>query len=223
MQPRMHESWLEVLGDELEAPSMLALREFLVAEVAAGRRFYPPAELVFNALALTPLDDVRVVILGQDPYHGAGQAMGLCFSVPVGVALPPSLRNVYDELERDVGVPRPTTGDLTPWAERGVLLLNAVLTVSPGKPASHAGKGWEQFTTRAIRELSDRSEGIVFLLWGKYAQQKGEVVDASRHHVLKAAHPSPYSVDGFRGCSHFSRAEALLAEGGREPIDWSLP
>ena len=159
MQPRMHESWLEVLGDELEAPSMLALREFLVAEVAAGRRFYPPAELVFNALALTPLDDVRVVILGQDPYHGAGQAMGLCFSVPVGVALPPSLRNVYDELERDVGVPRPTTGDLTPWAERGVLLLNAVLTVSPGKPASHAGKGWEQFTTRAIRELSDRSAG----------------------------------------------------------------
>jgi uracil-DNA glycosylase len=218
----MHESWLEVLGDELEQPSMQALRDFLVSEVTAGRSFYPPAELVFNALALTPLDEVRVVILGQDPYHGAGQAMGLCFSVPPQVPLPPSLRNIYDELVRDVGVPRPTTGDLTPWAERGVLLLNAVLTVSPGKPASHAGKGWEQFTTRAIRELSDRGTGVVFLLWGKYAQQKGEVVDGSRHHVLKAAHPSPYSVDGFRSCGHFSRANALLVEGGREPIDWSL-
>ena len=185
----MHESWREVLGDELEQPSMQSLRDFLVSEVTAGRRFYPPAELVFNALALTPLDAVRVVILGQDPYHGAGQAMGLCFSVPPRVPLPPSLRNVYDELERDLGVPRPTTGDLTPWAERGVLLLNAVLTVSPGKPASHAGKGWEEFTTRAIRELSDRRTGVVFLLWGKYAQQKGEVVDTSRHHVLKAAHP----------------------------------
>ena len=219
----MHESWLEVLGDELEQPSMQSLRDFLVAEMTAGRRFYPPAELVFNALALTPLDAVRVVILGQDPYHGAGQAMGLCFSVPPQVPLPPSLRNVYDELQRDVGVPRPTTGDLTPWAERGVLLLNAVLTVSPGKPASHAGKGWEEFTTRAIRELSDRRTGVVFLLWGKYAQQKGEVVDTSRHHVLKAAHPSPYSVDGFRGCGHFSRANALLADGGREPVDWRLP
>jgi uracil-DNA glycosylase len=138
----MHESWLAVLGDELEQPHMRELRAFLVSEVAAGRRFYPPADKVFNALSLTPLDDVRVVILGQDPYHGAGQAMGLCFSVPAGVPLPPSLRNIYAELVTDTGVSRPTTGDLTPWAERGVLLLNAVLTVSPGKPASHAGKGW---------------------------------------------------------------------------------
>ena len=202
---------------------MQELRAFLRAEKDAGRSFYPASSLVFNALETTPFDEVRVVILGQDPYHGARQAMGLCFSVPAGVALPPSLRNVYDELVRDLGIERPTTGDLTPWAERGVLLLNAVLTVSPGKPASHAGKGWEQFTTRAIRELSDRRTGVVFLLWGKYAQQKGEVVDGSRHHVLKAAHPSPYSVDGFRGCGHFSRANALLVEGGREPIDWSLP
>ena len=219
----MHESWLAVLGDELEGPSMQALRVFLVDEVAAGRRFYPPPGLVFNALELTPFDDVRVVVLGQDPYHGAGQAMGLCFSVPSGVPLPPSLRNIYDELVRDLGVARPTTGDLTPWAERGVLLLNAVLTVSPGKPASHAGKGWEQFTSRAIRELSDRREGVVFLLWGRYAQQKGEVVDASRHHVLTAAHPSPYSVDGFRGCAHFSRANALLEEASLPAVDWSLP
>ncbi len=220
----MHESWRAVLGDELEQPHMQELRAFLVAEVAAGRRFYPPADRVFNALELTPFDQVRVVILGQDPYHGAGQAMGLCFSVPDGVPLPPSLRNIYEELARDVGVPRPTTGDLTPWAERGVLLLNAVLTVSPGKPASHAGKGWEVFTDRAIRELSDRREGIVFLLWGRYAQNKGAIVDTARHHVLTAAHPSPYSAaSGYFGCCHFSRANALLEGAGRAPIDWRLP
>ena len=220
----MHESWRAVLGDELEQPHMQELRAFLVAEVAAGRRFYPPADRVFNALELTPFDQVRVVILGQDPYHGPGQAMGLCFSVPDGVPLPPSLRNIYEELARDVGVPRPTTGDLTPWAERGVLLLNAVLTVSPGKPASHAGKGWEVFTDRAIRELSDRREGIVFLLWGRYAQNKGAIVDTARHHVLTAAHPSPYSAaNGYFGCCHFSKANALLEGAGRAPIDWRLP
>ena len=224
MQPRMHESWLAVLGDDLEQPYMTELRSFLVAEVEAGRRFYPPADRVFNALALTPFDDVRVVILGQDPYHGAGQAMGLCFSVPAGVRPPPSLQNILAELESDLGLARPATGDLTPWAERGVLLLNAVLTVSPGKPASHAGKGWERFTDRAIAALSENREGVVFLLWGRHAQQKGAVVDASRHHVLTAAHPSPYSAaNGFFGCRHFSRANTLLAEGGQAPVDWSLP
>jgi uracil-DNA glycosylase len=224
MQPRMHESWLAVLGDELEQPYMTDLRSFLVAEVEAGRRFYPPADRVFNALSLTPFDDVRVVILGQDPYHGAGQAMGLCFSVPTGVRPPPSLQNIHAELESDLGLARPATGDLTPWAERGVLLLNAVLTVSPGKPASHAGKGWERFTDRAIAALSEHREGVVFLLWGRHAQQKGAVVDASRHHVLTAAHPSPFSAaNGFFGCRHFSRANTLLAEGGRAPVDWSLP
>jgi uracil-DNA glycosylase len=224
MQPRMHESWLAVLGDELEQPYMTDLRSFLVAEVEAGRRFYPPADRVFNALSLTPFDDVGVVILGQDPYHGAGQAMGLCFSVPAGVRPPPSLQNIHAELESDLGLARPATGDLTPWAERGVLLLNAVLTVSPGKPASHAGKGWERFTDRAIAALSEHREGVVFLLWGRHAQQKGAVVDASRHHVLTAAHPSPYSAaNGFFGCRHFSRANTLLAEGGRAPVDWSLP
>jgi len=219
----MHESWLAVLGDELEQPSMQSLRAFLVEEVAAGRGFYPSADRVFNALSLTPFDAVRVVVLGQDPYHGRGQAMGLCFSVPPGVPAPPSLQNIHKELGSDLGLPQPSSGDLTPWAERGVLLLNAVLTVSPGKPASHAGKGWEQFTDRAIRELSDRREGIVFLLWGRYAQQKGAVVDTARHHVLTAPHPSPYSAaNGFFGCRHFSRANELLAAGGAEPLDWAL-
>src|SRR6476619_3169409 len=193
----MHESWLAVLGDELEQPYMTELRDFLVAEVAAGRRFYPPADRVFNALALTPFDDVRVVILGQDPYHGAGQAMGLCFSVPAGIRPPPSLQNIHAELESDLGLARPATGDLTPWAERGVLLLNAV--------------------------LSEHREGVVFLLWGRHAQQKGAVVDASRHHVLTAAHPSPYSAaNGFFGCRHFSRANALLTADGRDAVDWAL-
>lgn len=220
----MHESWLAVLADELEKPHMAELRAFLLSEVAAGRRFYPPPDRVFNALALTPFGEVRVVILGQDPYHGAGQAMGLCFSVPNGVPLPPSLRNIYEELARDVGIPLPTSGDLTPWAEQGVLLLNAVLTVSPGRPASHAGKGWEVFTDRVIRELSERRDGIVFLLWGRYAQTKGAIVDTTRHHVLQAAHPSPYSAaNGYFGCRHFSQANSLLTQAGREPIDWRLP
>lgn len=219
----MHPSWLAVLADELASPPLQGLREFLRAEVAAGRGFYPPADRVFEALARTALDDVRVVILGQDPYHGRGQAMGLCFSVPAGVPQPPSLQNIFKELESDLGVPRGTTGDLTPWADRGVLLLNAVLTVSPGKPASHAGRGWEQLTDRVIAELSARRDGVVFLLWGRYAQQKGGIVDRMRHHVLTAAHPSPYSATtGFFGCRHFSKANGLLEAAGVAPIDWSL-
>lgn len=223
MQPQMDPSWLEAVGDELESSEMQALRTFLTAEVAAGRGFYPPAPLVFNALRLTPVDDVRVVILGQDPYHGPGQAMGLSFSVPAGVAQPPSLRNIFTELQSDLDLQPPATGDLTAWAEQGVLLLNAVLTVAPRSPASHAGKGWEGFTSRVIAELSARREGVVFLLWGRYAQQKGEIVDATRHHVLTAAHPSPYSAsNGFFGCRHFSRANALLEAGGSPPVDWRL-
>jgi len=219
----MDPSWLEAVGDELETPAMQDLRAFLAAEVTTGRRFFPPGRLVFNALQLTPVDSVRVVILGQDPYHGQGQAMGLSFSVPPGVAPPPSLRNIFVELGTDLSLPIPATGDLTPWAKRGVLLLNSVLTVAPRSPASHAGKGWEAFTDRVIAELSARREGIVFLLWGRYAQQKGTIVDATRHHVLTAAHPSPYSASsGFFGCRHFSRANALLEEGGRAPVDWQL-
>ncbi len=202
---------------------MQDLRRFLVGEVRSGRGFYPPADRVFAALQLTALPDVRVVILGQDPYHGAGQAMGLCFSVPAGVPQPPSLRNVFQELRDDLGLEPPAHGDLTAWARRGVLLLNTVLTVSPGKPASHAGHGWEGFTDRVISELCARREGIVFLLWGRHAQQKGTVVDRARHHVLTASHPSPYSAaSGFFGCRHFSRANALLRSDGREPVDWSL-
>lgn len=223
MQPRMHESWQAVLADEFEQPYMADLRAFLIAEVEAGRRFYPPADRVFNALTLTPFDDVRVVILGQDPYHGPGQAMGLCFSVPESVAQPPSLQNIFRELGSDLGLPAPTGGDLTPWARQGVLLLNAVLTVSPRQAGSHAGKGWERFTDRAVAELSARREGVVFLLWGKYAQQKGDVVDRSRHRVLTAAHPSPYSASGFFGCRHFSRTNELLVAAGGRPIDWRLP
>jgi uracil-DNA glycosylase len=223
MTPRMHPTWLEAVGDELETPESQALRAFLRDELAAGRGFYPPADRVFNALSLTPLPDVRVVILGQDPYHGRGQAMGLCFSVPPGVPPPPSLRNIFQELRTDVGVDPPDGGDLTPWAERGVLLLNAVLTVSPGKPASHAGRGWERFTDRVIAELDARRDRVVFLLWGRYAQEKGAVIDRSRHHVLTAAHPSPYSAaNGFFGCRHFSRANALLAGDGNPPLDWGL-
>lgn len=197
------------------------LAQFLDERRSAGAAVYPPQPL--RALTLTPFEDVRVVILGQDPYHGPGQAMGLCFSVPAGVVPPPSLRNIFQELHADLGVPVPETGDLTPWAERGVLLLNAVLTVSPGKPASHAGRGWERFTDRVIAELSARRTGVVFLLWGRYAQQKGAVVDADRHHVLQAAHPSPYSAaSGFFGCRHFSRANALLEASGAGPVDWRL-
>ena len=220
----MDASWLEAVGDELEMPAMQELRSFLAAEIEAGRGFLPPGQLVFNALWLTPLDSVRVVILGQDPYHGPGQAMGLSFSVPPGVAQPPSLRNIFLELNSDLGLPIPATGDLTPWAHRGVLLLNSVLTVAPRSPASHAGKGWEHFTDRVISELSVRREGIVFLLWGRYAQLKGAIVDTTRHRVLTAAHPSPYSAaGGFFGCRHFSRTNALLVEAGGAAVDWSLP
>ncbi len=223
VRPQMDDSWLAAAGDELETPVMQGLRSFLAAENASGRGFYPPGPLVFNALRRTPLDRVRVVILGQDPYHGRGQAMGLSFSVPAGVTPPPSLRNIFAELGSDLGLPVPDSGDLTPWAECGVLLLNSVLTVGPGAPASHAGKGWETFTDRLIAELSARRDGIVFLLWGRYAQQKGAMVDATRHHVLTAAHPSPYSAsNGFFGCRHFSRANALLEADGRAPIDWRL-
>ncbi len=222
MTPRMHESWHAVLEPQLETAAMQELRTFLRAEVGAGRGFFPPADRVFAALTETPLDATRVVILGQDPYHGLGQAMGLCFSVPVGVAQPPSLRNIFQEVRDDLGLPTPTTGDLTPWARRGVLLLNAVLTVSPGQPASHAGRGWEAFTDAVIREVAARRDGVIFLLWGRYAQRKLELVDTSRHHVLTATHPSPYSASGFLGCRHFSRTNALLEARGESPIDWSL-
>ncbi|BBD81247.1 uracil-DNA glycosylase [Aerosticca soli] len=221
---RLEPSWKARLGDYLERPDMRALADFLRAEKRAGKVIYPPGPDIFAAFDHTPFDAVRVVILGQDPYHGPGQAHGLCFSVRPGVPVPPSLVNIFKEIERDLGIAPPDHGCLIPWADRGVLLLNAVLTVEQGKPGSHQGKGWEGFTDAAIEALVREREGLVFMLWGAYAQQKGRLVDPRRHLVLKAPHPSPLSAHrGFFGCGHFSKANRYLAERGLEPVDWSLP
>lgn len=216
--------WKQALGDELEQPYMQQLRTFLVEEKAAGKVIYPPGPLIFNALNSTPLDKVRVVIIGQDPYHGPDQAHGLCFSVQPGVRTPPSLRNIYKEIERDLGYPPPAHGCLQSWAEQGVLLLNAVLTVTQGQAAAHASRGWERFTSKIIEILDAQCEHLVFMLWGSYAQKKGRQIDESRHCVLKSVHPSPLSAHrGFIGCGHFSAANAYLQEKGRNPIDWRVP
>jgi uracil-DNA glycosylase len=221
---RLHPSWKQRLLPELLSPGMQALRAFLRAELAAGKTLYPPPKRIFAALDLTPFETVQVVILGQDPYHGPGQAHGLCFSVPPGVEVPPSLVNIYAELQRDLGIQPPGHGCLVPWARRGVLLLNAVLTVERGRAGSHQGKGWETFTDRVVRLLNDEREGLVFLLWGAYAQAKGKLVDPRRHLVLRAPHPSPLSAHrGFIGCGHFSRTNAYLKSRGMAPIDWRLP
>jgi uracil-DNA glycosylase len=224
----LHESWKAPLLPEFEAEYMEQLRAFLVGEKAAGKTIYPKGSEWFRALDLTPLEQVRVVILGQDPYHGPGQAHGLCFSVKPGVRPPPSLLNIYKELETDLGLPRPRTGFLEPWARQGVLLLNSVLTVGAGKAASHQGKGWERFTDAVIAQVSARTTPVIFLLWGAYAQKKAAFVDdiakGGHHLVLKAAHPSPLAAhNGFFGCKHFSRCNAFLEQHGLAPIDWSLP
>ncbi|MEO1270669.1 MAG: uracil-DNA glycosylase [Myxococcota bacterium] len=217
-------SWFAVLESEFSTPTMQQLRAFLVTEARQGQQVYPPGREIFNAFALTPFDQVRVVILGQDPYHGPGQAHGLCFSVRRGVRPPPSLVNIFKELEDDLGVPRPSHGELTTWAQQGVLLLNTVLTVRHRKPKSHAGKGWEQFTDRVIAELNTRREGLVFVLWGSAARQKAQSVNRGKHLVLTSPHPSPYSADrGFFGCKHFSKINTYLTSHGSAPIDWSLP
>ncbi|QMW23458.1 uracil-DNA glycosylase [Sandaracinobacteroides saxicola] len=222
--PRMDESWRAALADEFASERMGRLRDFLRAEKAAGKRIYPHSANWFRALELTALDDVRVVILGQDPYHGPGQAHGLAFSVLPGVPVPPSLLNIYKELHSDAGVAPARHGFLEPWAAQGVLLLNSVLTVEAGRAASHAGQGWEGFTDAIVARLNAEPRRIVFLLWGAQAAKKGAIVDTGRHAVLKAAHPSPLSAhNGFFGCRHFSRANALLAESGASPIDWALP
>lgn len=221
---QLHESWKAPLLPEFESDYMAQLRAFLVAEKAAGKRIFPKGSEWFRALDLTPLDKVRVVILGQDPYHGPGQAHGLCFSVQPGVRPPPSLVNIYKELESDLGLPRPSHGFLEHWAKQGVLLLNSVLTVEAAQAASHQGRGWEKFTDAIIRLLNARDEPIVFMLWGAYAQKKAAFVDTSKHLVLKAAHPSPLSAhNGFLGCRHFSQCNAFLESHGMAPIDWSLP
>ena len=218
---QLHESWKIPLAEEFASDYMQGLRRFLVAEKASGKVIYPKSGEWFRALDLTPLDKVRVVILGQDPYHGEGQAHGLCFSVKPSVRPPPSLVNIYKELEADIGMPRPNHGFLESWANQGVLLLNSVLTVEAGKAASHQGKGWECFTDAVIGLVNARTEPVVFLLWGAYAQKKAAFVDTTKHLVLKAAHPSPLAAhNGFFGCRHFSQCNAFLEERGMMSIDW---
>jgi len=223
-QVRLEPSWKARVGDYLSRPEMLRLSEFLRAELRAGKTIFPPPRCIFAALDATPFEQVKVVILGQDPYHGPGQAHGLCFSVLPGVPPPPSLVNIFSEIGRDLGIARPDHGCLIPWARQGVLLLNAVLTVERGLAGSHQGKGWEGFTDNVIDHLNREREGLVFLLWGSYAQAKGALIDTRRHRVLKAPHPSPLSAHrGFIGCGHFSKANQWLSEHGQSEIDWSLP
>ncbi|MET0226130.1 MAG: uracil-DNA glycosylase [Dokdonella sp.] len=221
---KLEPSWKTRVGECFERPQMQGLAEFLRAEKRAGKVIYPRGPEIFAALDTTPFDAVKVVILGQDPYHGPNQAHGLCFSVRPGVPVPPSLLNMFAEVERDLRLPRPDHGCLLPWAQQGVLLLNSVLTVERGLAGSHQGKGWEGFTDACVDALNREREGIVFLLWGSYAQAKGKLIDTRRHRVLKAPHPSPLSAyRGFIGCGHFSRVNEYLRERGQTPIDWQLP
>ena len=223
MDVKIEDSWKEVLKAEFNKPYFLQIVTHLKTERASGKIIYPPGQLIFNAFYKTTFANLKVVILGQDPYHNAGQAMGLSFSVPDSVPPPPSLLNIYKELNKDVGMPIPSTGNLNKWAEQGVLLLNAVLTVRANEPASHAKIGWMDFTNAVIKKISDEKKGIIFLLWGKFAQEKQVLIDETKHFVLKAAHPSPLSAyNGFFGCKHFSRANALLAKQGQEVIDWMI-
>ena len=221
---RLEASWLERVGGQFATPRMQALAQFLREEKQAGKHVFPPGSRIFAALDQTPFTAVKVVILGQDPYHGPGPAHGLCFSVLPGVAVPPSLDNVFRELARDLGTTRPDHGCLLPWARQGVLLLNAVLTVEQGRAGSHQGKGWEEFTDACIDALNREREHLVFLLWGSYAQAKGKLIDRQRHLVLRAPHPSPLSAHrGFLGCGHFGRANGYLRDHAIAPIDWQLP
>jgi uracil-DNA glycosylase len=220
---KIEAGWKQALWNEFDKPYFKKLKQFLLEEKQSGQVIYPPGSLIFNAFNTTPFDEVKVVIVGQDPYHGPGQAHGLCFSVQPGVKTPPSLVNIYKELQSDVGITIPNHGFLENWATQGVLLLNAILTVRARTPASHQKKGWEEFTTVALKKLSDQKEGLVFLLWGRYAQQKGLVIDPNRHYILKAAHPSPFSAhNGFFGCNHFSQTNTLLEQQGKTPINWQV-
>jgi uracil-DNA glycosylase len=220
---QLHPSWLAVMGDELEKPYMQALRDFLEQEKAAGKVIFPPSPLIFNAFNHTPFEKVRVVIIGQDPYHGEGLAHGLSFSVPKGIAPPPSLVNIFKEIESDLGIRMNKNGDLTPWADQGVLLLNATLTVEQSKAGAHQGKGWEAFTDAAIAALNAHREHLVFVLWGSYAQKKGAFINENKHLVLKSVHPSPLSAHrGFFGNHQFSTINQYLIKQGQTPIDWQL-
>ena len=221
---KLHDSWLNELQEEFDQEYMKQLREFIALEKLAGKTIYPSGELIFNALDTTHFDKVKVVILGQDPYHGPNQAHGLCFSVLPGVRFPPSLLNIFKEINRDLGLPIPNNGCLQSWAEQGVLLLNATLTVQQAQAGSHQGKGWEQFTDKIIAQLNEKREGLVFMLWGSYAQKKGALIDKRKHLVLRSPHPSPLSAHrGFLGNGHFSKANQWLASKGESLIDWSVP
>ena len=222
MEVRIEQSWKKALAGEFGKPYFESLVRFLHAEKAAGATIFPPGSQIFRAFDLTPVKDVKVVILGQDPYHGPGQAHGLSFSVPHGVPAPPSLKNIFKEIETDLGVRMSGCPNLEKWASQGVLLLNAVLTVRSGEAASHSKIGWEQFTDAVIKYVSDNCEGVVFMLWGNFARTKSTLIDHSRHHVLEAAHPSPLARGAFFGCRHFSRANEALISSGRTPIDWQL-
>lgn len=221
---KLNSAWLAHLESEFSQDYMQNLRQFLRNEKSQGKQIFPPGEQIFNALNTTPLGRVKVVILGQDPYHGPGQAHGLCFSVLPSVAVPPSLKNIFKELKADLGVPTPSHGYLQSWAEQGVLLLNAVLTVEKAMAASHQGKGWEQFTDKVVEVVNQNKEQVVFLLWGSYAQKKGLIIDRKRHNVLQSTHPSPLSAyRGFLGCQHFSQVNQYLEKTGQKPINWALP
>lgn len=223
MDVKIENSWKTALQPEFTKPYFQQIVLHLKTERTAGKVIYPPGPLIFNAFDKCPFDKIKVVLLGQDPYHGACQAMGLSFSVPKNIKPPPSLVNIFKELKQDIGMEIPTNGDLSHWAEQGILLLNAALTVRANEPNSHSQIGWHEFTNQVIRTISNEKKGIVFLLWGKFAQEKEILIDETKHHVLKAAHPSPYSAsNGFFGCKHFSKTNQLLMKQGLEPIDWSL-
>lgn len=222
MDVKIEQSWKNALAGEFDKPYFATLVRFLHHEKAAGKRIYPPGSQIFNAFELTPVDKLKVVILGQDPYHGSGQAHGLSFSVPEGIPAPPSLKNIFKEIETDLGIRMSGYPNLEKWARQGVLLLNAVLTVQAGAAASHSKIGWQEFTDAVIRYISENCDGVVFMLWGNFARGKRELIDLSRHHVLEAAHPSPLARGAFFGCRHFSQTNNILVSQGKTPIDWQL-
>ena len=223
VNPKLEESWKKRLSEEFHSPYFKKLKDFLLEEKKKVEIVFPSGTKIFSAFDHTPFDKVKVVILGQDPYHGPGQAHGLSFSVPPGIGIPPSLLNMFKELKNDLGIPRPSTGNLEKWADQGVLLLNATLTVRANQPGSHQNQGWELFTDAVIREISASRTGVIFILWGKYAQAKEVLIDTTKHYILKSPHPSPFSADrGFFGCKHFSKTNEILASEGQKEIDWSL-
>ena len=219
---KIEASWKKILKGEFDKDYFVQLIHFLKSEKSAGKIIYPPGQLIFNAFKLTPIDKVKVVIIGQDPYHNPGEAMGLSFSVPLGTRVPPSLKNIYKELHTDINFEIPAHGDLTKWAVQGVFLLNAMLTVEHKKAGAHKKSGWQEFTNAVISTLSAEKENLIFLLWGRFAQSKKAFIDESKHYILEAAHPSPLARNAFQGCKHFSKTNELLKKIGKEQINWSL-